>query len=51
VIAADLRRRHLLFTMLTTCAWRDSPSGPAPVVAGIRTSSVAALSTTGQVFR
>src|SRR5687767_8338590 len=26
----------LLFTMLTACAWRDSPAGPAPVVAGLR---------------
>lgn len=31
------QRRHLLFTMLTACAWRDSPAGPAPVVAGLRT--------------
>jgi hypothetical protein len=31
------RRRHVLFTMLTACAWRDSPAGPAPVVAGLRT--------------
>jgi hypothetical protein len=23
--------------MLTACAWRDSPAGPAPVVAGLRT--------------
>jgi hypothetical protein len=29
-------RRHLLFTMLTACAWRDSPAGPTPVVAGLR---------------
>jgi hypothetical protein len=36
--ADDLRqRRHLLFTMLTACAWRDAPAGPAPVVAGLRT--------------
>jgi hypothetical protein len=34
----DLRqRRHLLFTMLTACAWRNSPAGPALVVAGLRT--------------
>jgi hypothetical protein len=31
------RRRHVLFTRLTAYAWRDSPSGPAPVVAGLRT--------------
>ena len=31
------QRRHLLFTMLTACAWRDSPAGPTPVVAGLRT--------------
>jgi hypothetical protein len=38
-IAPDdlLQRRHLLFTMLTACAWRDTPAGPAPVVAGLRT--------------
>jgi hypothetical protein len=37
-VTADLRhRRHVLFTMLTACAWRDSPVGPAPVVAGLRT--------------
>jgi hypothetical protein len=36
--ADDLpRRRHLLFTMLTVCAWRDSPAGAPPVVAGLRT--------------
>jgi hypothetical protein len=23
--------------MLTTCAWRDTPAGPAPFVAGLRT--------------
>jgi hypothetical protein len=23
--------------MLTACAWRDAPTGPAPVVAGLRT--------------
>jgi hypothetical protein len=28
------RRRRLLFTILTACAWRDAPAGPAPVVAG-----------------
>ena len=33
----DLRqRRHILFTMLTACAWRDTPGSPAPVVAGLR---------------
>jgi hypothetical protein len=33
----DLRqRRHLLFTMLTACAWRDSPAGAKPIVAGLR---------------
>jgi hypothetical protein len=33
----DLRqRRHLLFTMLTACASRDAPTGPTPVVAGLR---------------
>ena len=31
------QRRHVLFTMLTACAWRDVPAGPAPVVAGLRT--------------
>jgi hypothetical protein len=31
------RRRHVLFTMLTACAWRDAPTGPTPVVAGLRT--------------
>jgi hypothetical protein len=31
------QRRHLLFTTLTACAWRDAPSGPARVVAGLRT--------------
>jgi hypothetical protein len=37
VAAADLsHRRHLLFAMLTACAWRDAPAGPAPVVAGLR---------------
>jgi hypothetical protein len=30
------RRRHVLFTMLTACAWRDSPHGPTPIVAGLR---------------
>jgi hypothetical protein len=30
------RRRHVLFTMLTACAWRDSPAGAPPVVAGLR---------------
>jgi hypothetical protein len=36
-VTDDLRqRRHLLFTMLTACAWRDAPAGPAPVVAGLR---------------
>jgi hypothetical protein len=35
--ATDLaHRRYLLFTMLTACAWRDSPAGPAPDVAGLR---------------
>jgi hypothetical protein len=34
----DLRaRRRALLTMLTVCAWRDSPAGPPPVVAGLRT--------------
>ena len=34
----DLRqRRHILFTMLSACAWRDSPAGAPPVVAGLRT--------------
>jgi hypothetical protein len=28
------QRRHL--TMLTTCAWRETRAGPAPVVAGLR---------------
>jgi hypothetical protein len=38
VIGNDLRqRRHVLFTMLTACAWRDSPPVPPPVVAGLRT--------------
>jgi hypothetical protein len=33
----DLRQRgHVLFAMLTACAWRDSPIGPAPVVAALR---------------
>jgi hypothetical protein len=31
-----LRRRHVLFIMLTACAWRDAPASLAPVVAGIR---------------
>jgi hypothetical protein len=36
--ADDVRqRRHLLFTMLTACAWREAPAGPTPVVAGLRT--------------
>ena len=35
--AASEDRRHVLFTMLTACAWRDAPAGPAPVVAGLRT--------------
>jgi hypothetical protein len=30
------QRRHVLFTMLTACAWRGTPAGPAPVVAGLR---------------
>ena len=30
------QRHHLLFTMLTACAWRAAPAGPAPVVAGLR---------------
>jgi hypothetical protein len=29
-------RRHPLFTMLTACAWRDTPGSPLPVVAGLR---------------
>jgi hypothetical protein len=31
------QRRHILFTMLTACAWHDAPAGPAPVVAALRT--------------
>jgi hypothetical protein len=31
------QRRHLIFTMLTACAWRDTPAGPTPVVAAPRT--------------
>ena len=23
-------RRHVLFTTLTACAWRDTPAGPRP---------------------
>jgi hypothetical protein len=37
VIRRDLaERRHILFTMLTTCAWPDTPAGPASVVTGLR---------------
>jgi hypothetical protein len=38
VIRRDLaERRHILFTMLTACAWPATPAGPASVVTGPRT--------------
>jgi hypothetical protein len=29
-------RRHVLFTMLTACAWRDTPAGAPPLITGLR---------------